>query len=290
MSLVLINAPADLAVTLDELKDFLELDLDDTTRDSKLEILLAAACEDCERWTRLKLVTQTWLLRADGFPGVSVVYDRNGYPCLQLPFPPFQSIEFVKYIDTAGVVQTMPRDVSYGTDSSNPFYCYQLEPGGGIKPARVAPMWARPYPPARLVLANTMVQFRCGFGGPLSGMAITSGSKLLTVSGFKFNADDAPQIEGDKGTAITITGAGASGADLVTRVASVDSSGVATLADAAGTTVSAGTGWLGNDIPAALKQSILFHAQFFYEQGAVVDQAVPRVVEVLRNSFRNLVS
>jgi hypothetical protein len=290
VSLVLITPPAASPIALSDFKEFLELDAGDTTRDDKLTGILAAACDDCERWTRTKLMTQTWLLRLDGFPGISVVYDRNGYPCIQMPYPPFQSIDFVKYIDTAGEVQTMPRDISYGTDNSNPFYCYQMEPGGGIKPARVAPMWARPYPPERLVLSNTMVQFRCGYGGPLSNVSIAANSKALTVPGFTFNPDDAPQIEGDTGTAITITGGLGTNEDLVTTVASVDDEGNATLAEAAGVAISGGAGWLGAQIPDALRLSILFRGQFFFEQGAVVDQAVPRVVDALRNSYRNLVS
>jgi hypothetical protein len=289
-ALRLITPPAAEPVSLSEFKDFLELDdSDDHTRDNKLTGLLLAAREACEKYCRIRLITQIWMLRMDSFPGISIRYDRNGFSQYALPFPPFQSIVDFSYIDTAGVVQPLTRDPSYGTDPSQPFYGYQLTPGGGIQPAWLTPPWARPWPPQRMVPANTTVQWRLGFGGPLT-VSIDEGSKVLTVPGVTFNPDDAPQIEGDQGTRICINKAGASGGVLETRVASVDGYGVATLADAAAASVAGGSAWLGEPIPEMLKLSIMFHAQFFYEQGAVVDQAVPRVVDALRGPFRNLTS
>jgi hypothetical protein len=289
-SLVCIVPPAAEPVSLDDFRSFLEIPADDTSHDAKLSSLLVAAREDCERYTRTKLVTQTWLLRTDSFPSISVVYDRNGYPKLQLPFPPFQSIDFFKYVDTAGAVQTIQRDTTYGNNPAAPFYGYQLEPGGGLIPARLLPNWARPWAPQRLVPANTMVQFRCGYGGPLT-VSVAEGSAALTVAGgFTFNPDDAPNLTGDTGAKITVTGAGAEGADLVTTIATVDAEGNATLASPAAAAVADVPAWLGAPVPEALRLSIMFQAQFFYEQGSAVDQAVPRVVEALRKSFRNMVS
>ena len=146
-SLVCITPPAAEPILLDEFKTFLEIPDGDTSRDHKLTSFLLAARIDCERYTRIKLITQAWLLRLDGFPGISVVYDRNGYAQIQLPYPPFQSVDWVKYVDTAGVVQAMPRDASYGTASGQPFYCYQMEPGGGInKELNLAPANDLSYP------------------------------------------------------------------------------------------------------------------------------------------------
>ncbi len=293
-TLSLITPPAGEPVTLTEFKNLLELDPGDTTRDAKLQGFLFAAREDFEKWSRLKLVTQTWLLRKDHFPVVSLRYDHNGYPQFPLPFPPFQSIDFFQYVDTGGVMETLTRDTTYGVNPQEPFYGYQLTPGGGIQPAWLTPPWARPWPPQRMVPANTVIQFRCGYGGPLT-VSIAAGSKALQVTGgFTFNPDDAPALLGDLGTQISIPGAGPVVGDiagpLVTNVASVDVQGNATLAAEATTGVENVTAWLGKPIPHTIKLSILFHAQFFFEQGAVVDQAVPRIVNALRGSNRNLVS
>lgn len=292
-SLVCISPPAVEPVSLAEFKDFLEIPASDTSRDTKLASFLLAARVDCERYTRTKLVTQTWLLRRDSFPGVSVVYDGNGFPELRLPFPPFQSIKKIWYVDVAGAVQELTRDASYGNQLLPNFYGYQLEPGGGLIPGRVLPTWARPWPPNRLVPASMLVEFRCGYGGPVT-VSTTADSAVLSASDFTFNPDDGVVLAGDKGLKITIPGAGpmvsGSASDLVTNVASVDGLGVATLADPAAAIVSDIQAWLGDPVPEPLRLAIMFHAQFFFEQGAVVDQEPPRIINRLRDSYRNLVS
>jgi hypothetical protein len=285
----LLTPPAAEPVTLAQFKSLLRMSMLDKSRDSTLELFLCAAREAIEKYCRIALVTQTWLWRLDSFPSVALRYDRNGYPQILLPKPPFQSIDSIVYVDVSGDVQTLTRDPSYGVNLAAPFYGYQLEPGGGIMPAGLTPPWARPWPPQRMVPANVTIQFRCGYGGPLPvSMAATSAT--LSAPGFTFNPDDAPQITGDTGTPISIPGAGASNAALVTIVASV-SSGVATLAAAASTSVANVTAWLGNPIPYSLQCAILFQAQWYHENGGVVDSVQPRVVDSLRNSgFRNMVS
>ena len=290
-SLVCIAEPTAEPVELGEFKNFLEIPDGDTSRDAKLTSFLLAARVDRERYTRTRFITQTWLLRSDSFPGISLIYDRNGYPALELPMLPFQSVQKFWFVDTAGSVEELLRDTSYGNTAGS--YGYQLEHGGGLVPARLVPTWARPWPPSRLVPANTMVEFRCGYGGPLT-VSIANGSAALSSGAFKFNPDDAQILTGDKGTAIRIPGAGplvdGEQSDLVTSVLSVDSNGAATLADAASASVSNIDAWLGAPVPEPLRLAIMFQAQFFFEQGAVVDMPSPRIVDQLSNSYRNLVS
>lgn len=288
-SLRLITPPIAEPALLASLKAMLQIPPSDTTRDTTLIGFLIAAREDCENWTRTKLITQTWLLRCDSFPSVSLRYDRNGYPQYQLPFPPFQSIQSFQYVDTGGNVDTLTRDTTYGTNPAEPFYGYQLEPGGDIIPARLTPPWARPWPPQRMVPANTLITFRCGYGGPFTA-SMAEGSPVVSSPNFVFNPDDAPALAGDTGLAISIPGAGEGGGPLVTNVASVDGEGNATLVDSAVAAVTNVSAWQGNPVPQNLLLSIMLHAQFFFEQGAVVDQAVPRVITDIRQHYRNLVS
>jgi hypothetical protein len=285
----LIVPPAAEPVVLADFKVFLDIPSSDTSRDTLFSNLLIAAREDCEKFTRTKYVTQHWLLRMDSFPSVSPRYDGNGYPQYPLPFPPFQSVDWYKYVDTSGAVQTLTRDASYGVNLAAPFYGYQLTPGGGIQPAWLTPPWARPWPPQRFVPANTSIQFRCGYGGPLT-VSTTAGSAALTAPGFQFNPDDAPAITGDIGTKISIPGAGAGAGVLNTTIAAVDGSGSATLATAATVAVSNVSAWLGDIVPETICIAIMMLAQFLFEQGAVVDQALPRVIERLLLPHRNLVS
>lgn len=290
----LITAPAAEPVALSDFKNILRIPLADTSWDSTLTIFLVAAREACENYCRIALITQTWLARLDSFPSVPLRYDRNGYPQILLPKPPFQSICSFVYVDTSGSVQPLTRDPSYGVNLAAPFYGYQLEPGGGIMPAALTPPWARPWPPQRMVPANVSIQFRCGYGGPLA-VSMAANSAILSSPGFTFNPDDAPRIAGDTGTLISIPGAGpvvnGAATPLVTAVASVDNSGVATLAAAAAGAVTKALAWLGNPVPFSLQMAIFMQAQFYFEQGAVSDQMEPRVINALRNSgYRNLVS
>jgi len=284
-----IAQPAAEPVTLAQFKGLLRIPLADTSRDSTLTLFLQAAREAFEGYCRIAIVTQTWLYRLDSFPGISPRYDRNGFPQFPLPRPPFQSVDWISYVDTGGVVQTLARDTSYGANPAAPFYGYQMQPGGGIAPAWISAPWARPNPPQRMVPANTLIQFRCGYGGPLT-VSMTSGSAALAAPGFAFNPDDAPAMVGDVGTPISIPGAGAASAALLSHVAAVDGSGNATLAVPAATSVAAATAWLGDPVPYKLQLGILFLAQHFHEAGAVLDIDEPGVIERLRRYSRNLVS
>ena len=285
----LITPPAAEPVSLAQFKNLLRISPTDTSRDISLNLFLQAAREAFEGYCRIAIVTQTWLWRMDSFPTIGFSYDQNGFPQIALPKPPFQSLDWFQYVDTSGTVQTLTRDTAYGQNPASPFYGYQMTPGGGISPARLTPPWARPWAPQLLVPANTIIQFRAGYGGPLS-VSMTAGSALLSAPGFTFNADDAPSLTGDVGTQISIPGAGVGGAALQTNVASVDSNGNATLATAASTSVAAVAAWMGDLIPSKLQLGILFLAQHYNEQGAVVDSNEPGVIERLRRGSRNLVS
>lgn len=70
--------------------------------------LIRAAREMVEEHTRTALVTQTWELRVDRFPCGSI----------RLPRPPVQSVESVKYIDSAGAEVTLA-PTEYVLDSSD---------------------------------------------------------------------------------------------------------------------------------------------------------------------------
>ena len=89
-------APTVEPVTLAEAKAHARVytDADDT----ELEAFIAASRDLAEKATRRQLITATWELAADSFPAV-------GY--IELPRPPLQTVTHVKYLDTAGVLQTL---------------------------------------------------------------------------------------------------------------------------------------------------------------------------------------
>jgi hypothetical protein len=291
---VLIAPPASEPVTLAEVKLQLGFGpVEDSTREAaailseKLRPFILAARRECENYCRRVFITQRWLLRCDGFPGGEFRYNGHGYAELLLPKPPFQSIDFFQYVDTAGVVQALQLDTNYGNGSLQ--YGYQLRRGTLTQPARVLPSWARPWPPARMVPSNVMIQFRCGYGQPIT-CSMTGGSAVLTVAGVvKFNPDDAPLMAGDTGLRIMVPGAGANGGMLDTFIASVDVSGNATLKDVAVATVANVAGWAGQPVPEEIRNAIKLTIEAYYNQGSDGGE-LPLAARRQLEYYRNLVA
>ena len=96
MMLTRVTAPAESPVTLDEARAHCKADAaDDTT----LQIYLDAAVshlDGAEGTLGRCLVTQTWDMKLDGFDGT-----------INVPLPTLQTVTSVKYLDTAGVEQTV---------------------------------------------------------------------------------------------------------------------------------------------------------------------------------------
>lgn len=95
--------PATEPVTLAEAKAHLRIDT--TADDTLIESLITAARQWCEDYERRAYVTQTITVKLDRFTNKIV-----------LPKPKLQSVTSVKYIDTAGVEQTLSTDI-YNVDT-----------------------------------------------------------------------------------------------------------------------------------------------------------------------------
>lgn len=299
-SISLVAAPYAEPVTLSEAKLQLGFGpMQDSDRaasqilDDKLRRFIIAARRDCENWCNRAFMTQTWTLRRDSFPGHNLRYEWNGYPEIRMPKPPLQSICSFQYIDVSGMAQMLTQDTTYGVNPANPQYGYQLDRGDEVRYGRLLPPFARPWPPTRMVPANVIVQFRCGYGGPIT-CSMTAGSAVLIVSGgapLSFNPDDAPRLPGETGLPIMVPGAGANGGPLNTFIASVNpANGQATLAQAASATVVNVAGWAGWPVPEEILAAIKMTVEFYYEHGGCEDVPLPRVVENLLDPYRNLVS
>lgn len=304
MSIALIQGPVAEPVTLNDVKLQLGFGpMQDSDRaasqilNEKLRAFIVAARQDCENWCNRAFLTQTWILRRDSFPGHNLRYEWNGYPQIDLPKPPFQSVVSFTYVDVAGTPQLLTQDTTYGTNPANPQYGYQLERGSETQFARLLPPFARPWPPTRMVPANVIVQFRCGYGGPIT-CSIAANSTALMISGgapTKFNFDDAPLLPGETGLPISIPGAGPVVNEVPTTlntfVASVNpTTGAATLATPATTAVTNVQGWAGQQLPAVIPTAIKMLVEFYYEHGGYQDMPMPRVVESLLEPYRNFVS
>lgn len=127
MVLKLTTAPAVEPVTLNEAKVHLRVDISDD--DELIKLLITAARLNAENVCRRAFVTQKWGLYLDSFPKYTYYGVVPGYvpvdqlPSgwmsmrnyavrfrggkIDLPFPPLQSVDAVKYTDVSGAVQTL---------------------------------------------------------------------------------------------------------------------------------------------------------------------------------------
>ena len=93
-----VTPPAIEPVTLAEAKDHLRIDVTDD--DALVGFMIQAARESIESFLGRTIITTTFDLFLDRFPG------RSG--TIVVPSPRLQSVTTVKFIDTAGVLQTVP--------------------------------------------------------------------------------------------------------------------------------------------------------------------------------------
>lgn len=90
----LIEPPAEEPVSLQETRTHLRLE---TGEDDYIAGLIVVARRFCEAFQSRAYVTQTWDLFMDAFPA----------GCIKIPLPPLQSVEFIKYKDSSGDLQTL---------------------------------------------------------------------------------------------------------------------------------------------------------------------------------------
>ncbi len=140
MKTVLVTKPATTAVDLEEIKMHCRVDLDD--EDTYLEGLVLSATEDVEQVTGRKLITQTWKLLFNEWPGGAEII---------LPFGECVSVSSIKYIDVDGVEATWDEE-NYIVDTDS-------------VPGRVVIGYDKSWPSGQLYSVNPIVvEFVTGYG------------------------------------------------------------------------------------------------------------------------------
>lgn len=167
------------------------LDVDDRVRlhcrvttnddDDLLADLIKAAREHAEEHTGWQLITTTWALFLDCFPG--------SYGEIEVPYPPLQSISHIKYYDGAGDLQTLSAD-DYQVDIKS-------------KPGRIMPVENATWPTTQSQKYNAVeIEFVAGFG--TKGTDVPQGIRqaiLLTVGHWYENRES---VVIGQGTAIEV--------------------------------------------------------------------------------------
>lgn len=137
--LKLVTAPKEEPVLLAEAKAFLRVT--DSNSDALIQGLVSASRQSLEgRDGRIPIafLTQTWELVLDAFPR-----------CIELPLAPAQSITSIKYLDAAGVEQTLPA-ADYRADLASWF-------------ARITPAYDKSWPTTYGVIGAVTVRFVAGW-------------------------------------------------------------------------------------------------------------------------------
>lgn len=138
MGLTLTAAPGVEPLTRAEAKLHGRIDLTDD--DALIDALIVTARRLAEQATGRVLLTQSWAYTLDVFPAAAI----------EVPLPPLISVELVKYIDSDGVLQTLP---------SNQYVVHTSATLGKIVPA-----YACSWPSPRAVLDAVTVAFTAGYG------------------------------------------------------------------------------------------------------------------------------
>lgn len=136
MALLQNTKPSLLAITLSEAKDHLRITHDN--EDGVIIESIRGATNWVENYLGWRLLTQTWTLYLDQFPA----------DIIRLPYPPLQSVTWIKYYDSNNVQQTYVENTDYRVD----IYSY---------PARIEPIngWDGVYDK----IVPVEIKFICGF-------------------------------------------------------------------------------------------------------------------------------
>lgn len=107
-------------------------------------VIIPAVRDRGEQKTRRAFLTQTWQLVLDGFPPEDYI---------ELPRPPLLAVDFVKYRDTAGVLQTW----------SSALYLTEMPAGPRCARGRIALPFAGIWPITLQQRGAVTIQFQCGY-------------------------------------------------------------------------------------------------------------------------------
>ena len=168
MYLARTTAPAVTPVSLSEAKAHLRVLT--TDEDTLITSLISAATEYLDGRHGIlgrALITQAWEYRFDRFPLSQ---------CFQIPLPPLQSVEAVKYIDDNGVEQTLATDQ------------YVVETAEFV--GRIRAAYDVTWPTTRVEENAVRVEFTAGFGS--AGSDVPEGLRqaiLLLIGHFYLNRE-----------------------------------------------------------------------------------------------------
>jgi len=161
MSLTLVTAPTVEPVSVEEVKDHHKIL--QAAEDHLLLPFIKQAREFVENETGLKLISQTWDWRLDGFQAL-----------MRLPFAPVVSVTSISYTDTGGSTQTLVANTDYQVDTHS-------------RPGRIMPAYGATWPSVRTQTFNAVtVRFVAGYANQVAVPKELRGA-VLQIVGDIFN-------------------------------------------------------------------------------------------------------
>ncbi len=173
-SIATITAPTGEPLTRVEAKQHCRIHEEIGNDDSYFDALIAAARAYVEYYTERQLMTATYDLTLDGFPG-------NGQP-LYIPKAPLVSITHVKYLAE-----------STGTETTwtSSYYRVQLS-----EPGRVSLALTQTYPLLYGVAGQVTVRFICGYGTAADVPKGLKQAMLLLIGHWYDNREEVGKVGG----------------------------------------------------------------------------------------------
>lgn len=162
MPLTLVTAPDGAAVLATDIKTQSRVEIDD--EDEWLETFVVPAVHQrAQDATRRQLLSATRDLIMDGFPCWNVI---------EMPRPPLLTVVFIKYVDTAGTLQTWAADQYLVQAVEAP-----IEPR--CRRGRITPAYGVSWPSTRPQMGAVTIRFTCGYGAEAEDVPILLRKAML---------------------------------------------------------------------------------------------------------------
>lgn len=110
-----------------------------------LQFLIEAVRDRAELATQRQMMVATYQLRLDDWP-------CEGW--IDVPRPPLRTVTSIQYVDTAGVLQTLPTSV----------YAVEAPVGPRCARGRITLQYGQSWPTARAKAGAIVVEFQAGYG------------------------------------------------------------------------------------------------------------------------------
>ena len=175
MPLQQITPPTAEPLSLIEAKTHLRVLTSDTSEDTLIKALIAAARQYCELKTQSQIMASRWKLVMDAFPGPSLMGVPAGVPyslpghAVLIPRGQVLQVVSIQYTAMDGTLTTMPSS-DYVVDTSS-------------TPARITPVFGKIWPIPLPQIGSVQITFDAGFAAPIT--AVDTTADTITVPGWK---------------------------------------------------------------------------------------------------------